>query len=185
MILAPQSAVENFINDQNTDFICNSNYSSLCRTTGHNYTCIFNVTPGQYTMLALLSDPRCNENWTDDPHTCMYTNYNCAMINPSVAHVGPTQKIVIGSILLVTIFACVVFFVVKNWKNRTRTRNNLNARYTLQATNEGNEYLIVYARESEEFEKIVDKLKQLLINGNCSKVRLYTAINRIFLHFFI
>lgn len=166
MILAPHGVMENF---GNIDFICHSNYSnypSVCRTTNHNHTCIFDVTPGQYTLLALLNDPRCNELLG----TCIYASYNATIVSPSVTHDPSTKKIVIGTIVSVVIIACVIFFVVKNWKNRKRTRNNLNARYSLQATNKTNEYLIVYARESEEFEKIVDKLKQLLINGDCSKV---------------
>lgn len=88
-----------------------------------------------------------------------------------------TQKIVIGSVVSVAMIAAFTFLTVKRLRIRiSRKGNSYKMWYTRQATNEENEYLIIYARELQQFERVVDALKRLLSCENCSKVRFISRV---------
>lgn len=95
---------------------------------------------------------------------------------------GAAQKIIIGSVVLTAIVASIIFFLVKRCCKRIETQRNRNSykvKYSRQPTDEKYEYLIIHARELEQFEKMVDALKQLLACGTsrvCGypyKIRVY------------
>lgn len=170
--LVPKSVQDDFESSSDVSAtFCHPNYTHTCHGVDNNHTCTFEVAPGEYYAVAIAYDPRCDNEtlWTNNFYECV-TKKECYLEAANPTSVNSTQRIVIGSIILVAIVACAAFLLVKKLKVRSKTRFAQNARYSPQTTNDANEYLVVYARESEQFERVVDKLKELLSCGGCSKV---------------
>lgn len=164
--LAPNHSNETFSFLWEKPF-CHPNYSHECHVKNNQEICVFNVEPGKYKLIVLLGDSRCNSDtlWTDYPGLCIFGK-DCELTPAAVGN--STQKMIIGSILLTVIFLCISFLLIKRIRIRMRPQNQL-VNHNMNE-NEGNEYLIIYARETDKFEAVVDKLKQILSQENQAKV---------------
>lgn len=79
---------------------------------------------------------------------------------------------------------CAVFLLVKRLRIRARTnRNSIGARYNPIQTTDEREFFIVYARELDQFERVVDALKRLLVAGNSNKSKVCMCFGNFFLQF--
>lgn len=173
IILASQNVTKNLEDPGITsDEICYPNFTYTCSSIGYNYSCTyFDVASGTYKILGIIDDPRCNSEslWTNNPLQCVFIT-DCASIAPVEAPNDSKLKLIIVCILVV-VFGYIIYVSIKKYKSMTaRNKRSLNARYTVQITDEGNEFLIIHARESEEFERVVEMLKQLLTCGYSSQV---------------